>query len=532
MPAPSFRMRLHQAVAALSIIIVVSAAFAFFGSREIDRAALRSRNAQAALAAHITVSNSAYNLFKQMSDAALLNEMVEDDWEQRLVAIVRRDISNARRAIADEVKEFGQREDETEELERLSAIEREIDSIVAEYDRIQAEWADARPRDRRRQIAGLLDTRIDLTFNKLVSMAIAEERREVAEADAWLASVSRTIRLSAIVIALIAAPMIVFVVHYLNRTLLRSLGSLAQGAEAYARGDFDHSIPPLASEEFETIRQRLARMAQELAANRQSLRSSNERLEEGIAEKTAKLAEANRLLEEADASRRSFFADVSHELRTPLTVIRGEAEIALRGAERRPVDYRESLGRIVEQASQMGRLVEDLLFIARADAGEPRMEMRSVAVNALLSEAAAAFEPLAASRGVTIRKSGADDGAVVIGDRGRLAQVIGVLIDNSIRYSRAGGEVRLSARIEGGQAVIVVDDDGIGIPASEIDRVFERFYRTDNAKAHSGGVGLGLPVAKAIIEAHNGLIRLAASASGGVTASVALPVESKLRAIS
>lgn len=533
MSASSFRMRLHLAVAALAAVIVASAAFAFFGATEVDKAALRSRNAQAVLAAHITVSNSAFNFFKQMSDAALLNELVEDDWEQRLIMIVRRDLANARRAITDEVKEIGFSEDETEELERLASIEREIDSIVMEYDRIQATWTAERPREKRRQIAALLDTRIDMTFNKLVSAAIAEERREVAEADARLVAVTQGIQWSAIAIGLLAAPLIAFVVYYVNTTLLGSLRSLTLGAEAYARGDFDHPIPPLASMEFESIRQRLARMATELAAGRETLKLANERLEKGIADKTSELAEANRRLEEADALRRGFFADVSHELRTPLTVIRGEAEIALRGGERRAVDYRESLGRIVEQASQMGRLVEDLLFIARADAGEPRMEMRSVAVNALLSETSASFETLAASRGVRIRKIDADDGAVVVGDRGRLAQVLGVLVDNAIRYSQLDGEVRLSARTDGGKAVVTIEDDGIGIPPAEVDRVFERFYRTDNAKAHSGGgVGLGLPVAKAIIEAHNGHIRLSASSTGGVRATIALPVETKLRAIS
>lgn len=533
MSAPSFRLRLHQAVALLAAVIALSAGVAFFGAREIDRAALRGRNAQATLAAHITVASSAYNLFKQMSDAALLNEMVEDDWEKRLISIVHRDIANARRAIAEEVKELGEREDETDELERLSRIEREIDSIVMEYDKIQAEWTVLPRRERRRLIAGLLDTRIDLTFNKLVSAAIVEERREVAESDARLAAVTQAVRATSIAIALLAVPLIASVLLYVNRTLLRSLNSLATGAEAYSRGDLAHPIPALASEEFETIRLRLVRMATELAANREVLKSANERLELGIASKTSALAEANLRLEDADVMRRRFFADVSHELRTPLTVIRGEAEIALRGGDRRAVDYRESLGRIVEQAAQMGRLVEDLLFIARADAGEPRMEMRSVSVDALLDEATASFDSLAVSHGVRLRRIVGADGAVIVGDRGRLAQVLGVLVDNAVRYSRRGGEVRLSSHIDNGQAIITIEDDGIGIAPSEMDRVFERFYRSDEAKAHtSGGVGLGLPVAKAIIEAHNGHIRLSASSSGGVTAAVALPVETKLRAIS
>lgn len=533
MPAASFRLRLHQAVAALAAVIIAATAFAYFGALEIDRAALRSSNAQATLAAHITISNSAYNLFKQMSDAALLNELVEDDWEKRLIAIVRRDIANARRAIVAEVKELADREDETEELERLASIEAEIDSIVAEYDRIQAGWSSARPRESRRQIAALLDTRIDLTFNKMISAAIAEERREVETANARLAAASSAIRVGVIGIALVSGPIVFLVLAYVNRTLLGSLRALSQGAEAYGRGDFNHEIAALQSAEFESIRHRLAIMASELAKARQSAEASRERLEREVAARTEDLAEANRRLEEAAEARRNFFADVSHELRTPLTVIRGEAEIALRGGERRAADYRDSLARIVEQSSMMGRMVEDLLFIARADAGEPRMEMRSVAVGTLLSDIAASFEALATAHEVRISRSCGDNGAVVLGDRDRLAQVLGVLIDNAIRYSRKGGEVRLSSSIDDDKAVISVVDDGIGISPDDFGRVFDRFYRGENAKDHSAaGVGLGLSVAKAIIEAHNGHIRLAPSSSGGVAASIALPIETKLRAIS
>jgi signal transduction histidine kinase len=318
-----------------------------------------------------------------------------------------------------------------------------------------------------------------------------------------------------------------------NRTLLGSLRALSQGAEAYGRGDFNHEIAALQSAEFESIRHRLAIMASELAKARQSAEASRERLEREVAARTEDLAEANRRLEEAAEARRNFFADVSHELRTPLTVIRGEAEIALRGGERRAADYRDSLARIVEQSSMMGRMVEDLLFIARADAGEPRMEMRSVAVGTLLSDIAASFEALATAHEVRISRSCGDNGAVVLGDRDRLAQVLGVLIDNAIRYSRKGGEVRLSSSIDDDKAVISVVDDGIGISPDDFGRVFDRFYRGENAKDHSAaGVGLGLSVAKAIIEAHNGHIRLAPSSSGGVAASIALPIETKLRAIS
>lgn len=529
---PSFRRRLHIATAALAAIIAALAAFAVYGAGEIDQAALRSRNAQTTLAAHITLSSSAYNLFKQMSDAALLNDLGESEHENRIIEIVHRDIRNARKTIAEEVKEAGAPADEVDELERLAAVEREIGSIIAAYYSLRVEWPTLTAVERRRSIAALLDTRIDLTFNRLISAAINEERQEAVDANARLTEVSAAIRGRSIAVALLSAPLIGFVLYYLNRDLLHSLRALSDGAEAYAKGELDHQIAPLGSAEFEGVRLRLARMASELGAGRETLRAANESLEKEVEKRTAELADAYSRLEEADEQRRSFFADVSHELRTPLTVIRGEAEVALRGSERRAVDYRGSLARIVEQAEQMGRLVEDLLFIARADAGEPRLEMRSVALDGLLCDSARSFEALAAARGLQISLEGRDDGAVVAGDRGRLAQVLGVLLDNAVRYSREGGEVRLSSHIDGAHAVIDVEDDGIGIAPADIDHVFERFYRADNAREQSGGAGLGLPVAKAIIEAHNGRIRLSASASGGVRASITLPVETKLRAIS
>lgn len=532
MRAASFRVKLHVAVAVLTSVLFAAAAFAYFGAREVDRAALRSRNAQATLAAHVTLASSAYNLFKQMSDAALLNELAEAGWERRLLDVVRRDISGARALIANEIREFGAPEDETSELDRLEAVEREIDAIVIEYNRIQAAWASMSAAERRLATAALLDTRIDLTFNRLMSAAIEGERREVADADARLVEISLFIRRWSIAIAALALPLVALILHYLNSRLLQSLKALSDGADAYARGDLDHRIAPLGSAEFETIRRRLVHMASELSASRATLSAAKERLEQEVKTRTAELAEAYSRLEEADETRRSFFADVSHELRTPLTVIRGEAEVALRSGERRAADYRDSLARIVEQATQMGRLVEDLLFIARAEAGEPRLEMRSVALHGLLADAAGSFEALAAGRGVRITFEGRDDGAVVAGDRGRLRQVLAILIDNAVQYSREGGEVRLSSLIDGANALITVEDDGIGIAPDELDRVFERFYRAENAREQGGGAGLGLPVAKALIEAHKGHIRLSASPSGGVRATIALPVETKLRAIS
>lgn len=531
MSAPSFRLRLHLAVAALACVIVAAVTFAFFGAREVDRSALRSQNAQAVLAAHIMLSSDALQLFKQMSDSALLHERPDIAKEDALIATLRADFGATRELILKEAANFGQRENEGEELDRLTALETEFSSILAAYQGAR-DPADEAAYERQHQVFASLTDRIDARFNALIQEAIAEEKREVADSEARLRAASRVIRTVAICIASFSALLIALALIYLNGFLLSSVRALTAGAEAYSRGDFDFRIPRLKADEFESIRQRFVHMASEISASREAMRTANVRLEGEVADRTAALAEANRRLEASDEARRGFFADISHELRTPLTVIRGEAEIALRGGGKEAAAYRESLARIVQYTGETTRLVDDLLFMARADAGEPRLELRSVALSALVDEAVRSFEPIAAARAVRLVFDGREDGVVVSGDRGRLRQVLGVVLDNAIRYSRAGGEVRVALTTRDGRALIAVEDDGIGLTETERERIFERFYRGENARTHSGGSGLGLPVAKAIMEAHYGHIRLTPSVSGGVRAEIELPADVKLRAIS
>jgi signal transduction histidine kinase len=122
------------------------------------------------------------------------------------------------------------------------------------------------------------------------------------------------------------------------------------------------------------------------------------------------------------------------------------------------------------------------------------------------------------------------DEVAMYGDRRRMRQVFGIVLDNAIRYSHAGGEVRTHLLQKEGKLSVAVEDDGIGLSDDDRGRVFDRFYRAENARDHVSGSGLGLPVAKAIVEAHHGEIRLLPSATGGVRAEIFLPAEVKLRA--
>lgn len=528
----SFKSKLVAAFAGLMAVIAALSAGAFFGTKRINDLAERSNYAHQVLATYLSLSSNTYQLFKQMSDAVVIGDLDGQEGENALLRAIESDIFEARRLIAEEVRLYGGVEDEASELELLSRIERQVSDIRREHGEIMSLIGAIERQDLRARLVMLLDRRIDIEFNTLIREAIVEEQREAAISDARLQSASRLMLGSFTALAALSLPLAALVLYHLYRILWRSLDALAEGAHAYARGALDHQIPPTTGSEFETIRRRLIEMARDLVSSRRAIEASNASLEATVVERTAALADAKSRLEEGDSARRRFFADISHELRTPLTVIRGEAEIALRGAVKSTEEYRSSLRRIVDQTAQTTRLVEDLLFIARADSGEPRMEMRSVAVWGLVSDVVQNFAAAGAEKSLTIRSDCDRPEAVVLGDRGRLRQVFSILLDNAIRYSRQFGEIDIKVTGTNGDIIVSVEDDGVGIPDDEIDRVFERFYRGAAAHQNASGAGLGLPVAKAIIEAHNGHIRLTSSSKGGGAAIVRLPIEAKLKAIS
>ena len=273
-------------------------------------------------------------------------------------------------------------------------------------------------------------------------------------------------------------------------------------------------------------------MANELETKKRDLEAAKADLERAVAARTAELQEANAALEKADQVRRRFFADISHELRTPLTIIRGEAEISLRGHDKAVEDYKGTLQRVLEQAEHTARLVDDLLFVARQNAGETRMSRQAVALPEIVESVCGDNEVLAAKRGVTVTLRQDVTEAVVSGDPGRLRQLFLILVDNAIRYSEPRGEVDIYMGPAPKGVVVRVSDGGIGIAPDELERIFERFYRGDNAGEHNAeGTGLGLPVAKAIADAHDGELIIESQLGEGTTASVVLPTVRKLRAV-
>lgn len=526
-----FKVKLYAAFTILTAVIIGSSILSYHGTERLNYHLERSRLAHEVHASFLNVSSLTYQLFKQFADALIIGDLDEGAGEATLLNALREELDMLRRLTAREVEHVGDNEPEVEDLLAIAAIERKLNEILYEYNEIQTLRTNGNVLAAEERLKSLLDTRIDSEFNALIEAAVAEEATEAAEADAAFGALAMQLEFWTAVLAFIALPVSLFMLFTLTHSFRDAVRHLALGAEAYAQGRLDYRIPHLNDEDFEIIAKRFNRMASELLANRTVLTASNEALETTVKERTAELQNANKRLQATDDARRRLFADVSHELRTPLTVIRGEAEITLRGGDKDSEEYKTSLMRIVEQAGLTTRLVDDLLFIARSDAGEPRLEIRSVSIVGLLEAAARNHETIAREKSVEIKCLFNVKNAVVAGDQGRLRQVFSILIDNAIRYSQPHGEIRI--RIDKGVSgvVIAVEDDGIGIAKNDIDKVFDRFYRGDNAIRFSKGSGLGLPVAKAIIEAHQGRIHLTGETDEGATATVVLPIEKGLQVV-
>ena len=228
-------------------------------------------------------------------------------------------------------------------------------------------------------------------------------------------------------------------------------------------------------------------------------------------------------LEASIRQTRQFSADASHELRTPLTIIKGEAELALR-KPRSPDFYLNVLESNLEEIDRMSRIVEELLFLSRADLGEVTMASEPVQLDALVQEIHSQAMVLGQERYVETTMELVEP-AQVLGDEWRLRELILNVVDNAVKYSPPRGTVQLSLTTTRDMALVLVQDHGIGIASDEQHSIFDRFYRTDAARAHAQkGTGLGLAICKWIVEAHHGTMKVESVFGQGSRFTISLPL--------
>lgn len=492
---------------------------------------VRGQLAHGVRAEYLRLSGQLYPLFKQFMEFSTNGERAGDNLEiPRLRQEIEATLDRIRALIAREVAHTLNREDEEEELNLLARIERQLQSILNQFEMARQLKVAGRMSEAQARIAEIMDHGVNRDLRPLLDEAVSEENREVEQTDQASNAVLR--RLNYAMSASLAAAILLGLgsILLLRRRLHQPLENLMQGTQALADGHLGYRVPVTGRDEFARIATRFNQMAEEIEQHRQRLERSRKSLEQRVAERTEQLRLANEAISRVDQTRRQFFADISHELRTPLTVIRGESQFALRGADKTPEAYKDALRRILDQSEQLTRLVDDLLFIARSDAGSTRLERKAVALDKLIGQVCADAQTLAHPKAITIEFRAEVAEAVISGDQGRLRQLFLILLDNAIRYSKPTSPVTVLMNPSPRGVSVQVHDTGIGIPPEELDQVFDRFYRGDNAAAqHADGLGLGLPVAKAIVEAHSGEIFVDSQLDRGTTITVILPTTHKLR---
>jgi len=263
-----------------------------------------------------------------------------------------------------------------------------------------------------------------------------------------------------------------------------------------------------------------------VAARRMEVGDYQVRVETTSRDEVGQLAHAfNRMsgeLSRLEESRRDLVANVSHELKTPITAIRAHLENLLDGVEQ-PDPH--TLEVMLAQTERLGRLVEQLLDLSKLESGEVSLQRSDVPLAPIVSRVVAEIEVTRAGKGVRIARRIPGDLPPLDADPERVHQVLFNLVDNAVRFVPDGGEVTIAAHRHNGAVEISVTDNGIGIPPEHLPRLFERFYRGDAARSRDdGGTGIGLTIARSVVEAHGGTIRADSEPGRGSVFSFDLPV--------
>ena len=375
------------------------------------------------------------------------------------------------------------------------------------------------PEARQNAIKGALNGFGAMTGQPL-SFLIEAERRSMAQGSEDARALTWQLRIAALVAVLTALALLVVLYRSVTRPTLARIEAVRLAAGAVGSGALDTRLSVSTRDELGLLVANFNRMVARLSRREGRLAADRAALEDTVAHRTADLRAANARLEAVDASRRRFFADVSHELRTPLTVILGECDIAARSAGR-PLDHGPVFATIRKRAKGLQRRVEDLLRVARSESGQIELDRRPLAASEVLAEAVENAGSEAARRRVALALTPGAADVEILADREWLRQVVESLIDNALRH--ADGLTRVVVALEGapGEARITVTDDGPGFPEGQ-GALFERFRRGIGPR--EAGFGIGLALARWVVESHDGTIDLGRGDNGkGARVTLALP---------
>ena len=321
-------------------------------------------------------------------------------------------------------------------------------------------------------------------------------------------------------LVLLGLGMAMLAAAYVARRVVRPLHTLQRGVERIGKGDLDFRLQIATGDEIQTLAEEFNKMAA-------ALRDAYANLEDKVRERTQELIIANERLKDLDKMKSLFLSNVSHELKTPLTAIGGLVDNmidgltgALNGKQTRYMTG------IKDSTERLARLIRDLLDLSVIEAGKTELKPARFSLSSLIDEVAETLKPLAVEKGISVEIARTHGDATAWADRDKITQVLTNLIVNAVKFSPAGGSLKLSMAPANDSALleVSVSDKGPGIPPTEVERIFHEFYQISQpGREKTMGVGLGLAISKKLVEMHGGKIRVESVPGEGSTFFFTLP---------
>ena len=522
-----YRFKIAASITALVFFILALAIFSYWGAERLDYYYKRSLSSYETEANFRQLAIYTDRYFNDQLDEILLGgEIVLRETQQR-----EQDLNQAlavvRKSVADEVKltDGDEQSDELGELEIAGELESLILKGMKMTEQARALLIEGRKDEARALSQQILDQLLEREFWPLIDQAIQGEREELHESKAKEEKVFAGILKTTTIVSFISIVLGLIVSFILYRNLQKPLQTLIHGTKKVATGDLSYRIQLEGKDEFSQLAKKFNDMASSLEQQQKALIEGRSILAKEVDIRTEELQKANDRLRKLDSTRKRFFADISHELRTPITIIRGEAEVTLRRKERKDEEYQSALKHIIKLCEQLESLVEDLLYLTRSETWGIRCDSEDIVLNELINECRKDANHLIGTRHLDFHVDTPPDQLVVQGDKKRLLQLLHILISNACHYSHDGDTINLSLERQNAHALICIKDTGQGIDETELDMIFERFYRTEKARlANHTGTGLGLPIAKSITDAHQGSINIQSKINEGTSVCITLPL--------
>ena len=479
----------------------------------------QSATAQSLLSEHQMLSSISYRLFKQLTDELIFGRNANQAEVRNKQALIEQSLMVIRDLEVRQRNELGPditqgSVEDTDELQFLIA------EIIDEFNAVIA-MNDTTPLSQQERVQRLLEFTIDNKFREALNAAVSRQSKVVSATNARIEALNSAIVWFSIILCVLVGPFIVFGCVWLFNQLYQPLTVIGSGTQVIASGNYNFRLPENLDQEFHSLVQSLNQLAGQMAEHEKQAETMRDQLQYEVDQRTSELTEANRQLTLIDTRRKQFIADISHELRTPLTIIRGEAQVTLRQNHADTRDYRAALQTVLDQVVGLSVLVDDLLLLARAEINQLRLFPDDLQVVDILEHQVEQWQRKMPLRSFRLNTADAEKSRIVIrADEQRLRQVMTILIDNATRYSDPGDPVEISLKATEDQVMISVRDHGDGISPADLQYIFERFVRF---KPRTDGAGLGLSIARTLVEAHQGEIYAESEQGQGSVFTVVLP---------